>query len=107
MMAASNGWCAAPPHAPAGTIIQAPNEAGTTHPSTGWIEFDVRGVRHRRRDSVDIVYHLQRVYDVIDALDVEARARFEAIIARAGGGELMALRASKRSAYAAFRYVVA
>ena len=107
MMASFNGWCAAHPHAPAGTVIQAPNEAGTTHPSTSWIEFDVRGVRHRRRDSVDIVYHLQRVYDVIDALDVEARAGFDAIIARTGGRELMALRPSKRIAYAAFRYVVA
>ena len=107
MTASFNAWCAARPNAPAGTIVQDPQEAGTTHPSTAWIEFDVRGVRHRRRDSVDIVYHLQRVFEVVDALHANARARFDDIVKRAGGTELMAMRLSRRIAYSAFRYELA
>lgn len=102
-----NSWCDAQPDRDAGSVIQDPAEPGTTHPSLGWIEFDVRGVHHRRRDSVDIVYHLQRVFDVVDALDDKTRSRFAALVKQAGGSALMSNRPSRRIAYADFRYVLA
>lgn len=75
--------------------------------STGWIEFEVRGVRHRRRGSVDIDYQLQRVFDVVDARSPVHRERFDELIDQTNSGALMALRPARRIAYKDFRYVLA
>jgi hypothetical protein len=106
MIESYNTWCEASPDAAAGTVIQDPDEAGTTHPSLGWIEFCARGVKHRRRDSVDIVYHLQRVFDVVDALATRARGRFDELVDRAGGTQLMSMRPYRRIAYRDFKYIM-
>jgi len=102
-----NRWCDGRPDAANGTLVQDPEEAGTTHPSLGWFEFECRGVRHRRRDSVDIVHHLQRVFDVVDSLEGPARTRWDALIARTGGEALMNTRLGRRLACENYRYVLA
>jgi hypothetical protein len=107
MINSYNRWCDTQPGTARGTRIQDPKEPGTSHPSLGWIEFDFRSVRHRRRDSVDMVYHLQRVLDVADALKGSDRAAFEALIHRTGGETLLSSRPSRRIAYDQYAYVLA
>lgn len=89
-----------------GTVIQDPDEPGTTHPSLGWIEFTTRGVKHRRGDSVDVVYHLQRVIDVVEALPANARQRFDELIESTGGAALVSRRPLRRIAYRDLKYVL-
>jgi hypothetical protein len=43
---------------------------------------------------------------VVDALDKESRKRFDAIIAQAGGAELMGSRLRRRIGHENFRYVL-
>lgn len=106
MIDSYNAWCDANAGAAAGTLIQDPEEPGTTHPSLGWIEFQARGVMHRRRDSVDTVHHLQRVFDVVDALSARERKYFEALVDEAGGTALMTRRPTRRIEYQTFRYTL-
>jgi glutathione S-transferase len=107
MVQSYNRWCDERQDGESGTPVQDPEEAGTTHPSLGWFEFECRGVRHRRRDSIDIVYHLQRVFDVVDKLEGAARERWDALIAQTGGSALMDTRPARRIAYENYRYVLA
>lgn len=107
MVQSYDRWCDDRRDAGGGTLVQDPEEAGTSHPSLGWFEFECRGVRHRRRDSVDIVYHLQRVFDVVDKLDSSARTRWDALVTRTGGRALMDTRPARRIAYENYRYVLA
>ena len=107
MVESYNRWCQAHPDAERGDPIQDPNEAATTHPSLDWFEFEHRGIRNRRRDSVDVVYHLQRVFDVVDGLRSSDRERFEQLIGKLEGASLMATRPIRRLAYVGYRYVVA
>ena len=94
------------PSAVPGTLIQDPNEPATIHPSLGWSEFTARGVKHCRRDSVAVVYHLQRVIDVVEALPANARQRFDESIESTGGAALLSRRPLRRIAYRDFKYVL-
>ncbi len=85
-----NAWNEVDPGLPSGTIIQSDPGAGTAHPSLDWFEFELRGVRVRRRDHVDAVYHFQRVLDVLAGLDEEGHTRFDRVVSRNGGEELLA-----------------
>lgn len=107
MIGSYNQWCETHSDAAPGTLVQDPNEAGTSHPSLSWFEFEHRGVRNRRRDSVDIVYHLQRVFDVLDRLQGPAGSQLEELVTKLGGDRLMATRPRRRIAYEHYRYVFA
>lgn len=107
MIESYNRWCGTQPKIATGMLIQDPEEHGTAHPSLGWIEFDCRNVRHRRRDSVDIVYHLQRVFDVVGRLEGKHRSVYEALIRQTRGEALMGARLARRIAYDHYDYVLA
>lgn len=107
MVESYDNWGATQANDASGARIQDPQEPGTTHPSLGWIEFECRGVRHRRRDSIDIVYHLQRVFDVVDQLEGTARQAYEALLKETGGEALMAVRPARRIDYDCYHYVLA
>jgi glutathione S-transferase len=107
MIESYNRWCNAQPKILSGKRIQDPEEPGTAHPSLDWIEFECRNVRHRRRDSVDVVYHLQRVFDVVDSLKGRDRDAYQTLIVRTHGQALMGSRLAHRIAYDHYDYVLA
>jgi glutathione S-transferase len=106
MIASYNAWIEAHPELPSGAVIQSDREAPTAHPSLGWFDFELRGVRIHRRDYVDAVYHFQRVLDVVAGLDGEGRARFGETVDRAGGKELLAARLVRRIKSENYRFVL-
>jgi hypothetical protein len=106
MIANYDGWNEANPELPSGTVIQSDPDAPTAHPSLDWFDFELRGVRVRRRDYVDAVYHFQRVLDVVDALDGEGRTQVDEIVNRTGGKELLAARPVRRIKSENYRFVL-
>lgn len=107
MIESYNSWCETQPGDAHSARIQDPNEPRTAHPTLGWIEFECRNVRHRRRDSVSVLYHLQRVLDVADVLEGKDRAAYRALLRRTGGEALLSSRLSRRIAYEEYAYVLA
>jgi hypothetical protein len=105
-VASYNAWIETHPGLPSGTVIQNDPDALTAHPSLGWFDFELRGVRIHRRDYVDAVYHFQRVLDVVAGLDEEGRQRFEEIVDRAGGRELLSARPARRIKSENYRFVL-
>jgi hypothetical protein len=101
-----NAWNEANPGFPAGTVIQSDPDAASAHPSLDWFECELRGVRIRRRDYVDVVYHFQRVLDVVAGLDGEGRAKVDEIVSRTGGKELLAVRPVRRIRSENYRFVL-
>ena len=106
MIASYNAWIEANPALPSGAVIQDDQDAPTAHPSLGWFDFELRGVRIHRRDYVDAVYHFQRVLDVVAGLDGEGRERLGRIVGRAGGKELLAARLARRIKTENYRFVL-
>jgi glutathione S-transferase len=106
MIANYNAWIEAHPELPSGAFIQSDEGAPTAHPSLGWFDFELRGVRIHRRDHVDAVYHFQRVLDVVDGLDGQGRERFGHVVERAGGRELMSARLARRIRSEHYRFVL-
>jgi len=106
MIANYNAWNEVNPGLPSGTVIQSDPDAATAHPSLDWFEYEMRGVRIRRRDYVDVVYHFQRVLDVVAGLDGEGRARVDEIVSRTGGKELLAARPARRIKSENYRFVL-
>jgi hypothetical protein len=106
MIADYNAWIEANPGLPSGAVIQHDQDAPTAHPSLGWFDFELRGVRIHRRDYVDAVYHFQRVLDVVAGLGGEGRERFGKIVDRTGGTELLAARLARRIKTENYRFVL-
>ncbi len=106
MISTYNAWNEDNPGLPSRTIIQRDPAAATAHPSLGWFDFELRGVRIHRRDFVDHVYHFQRVLDVVAGLDGEGRVRFDETVSRTGGRELLAARPVRRLRSENYRFVL-
>lgn len=106
MIASYNAWVEAHPALPSGAVVGNDRHAPTAHPSLGWFDFELRGVSVHRRDYVDVVYHFQRVLDVVARLDGEARKKFGETVDRAGGGGLLATRPARRIKSENYRFVL-
>ena len=106
MIANYNAWVEAHPDLPSGAVIQGDEDPPTAHPSVGWFDFALRGVRIRKRDCVDAVYHFQRVLDVVAGLDAAGRERVDQIVNRTGGRELLAARPARRLKSENYRFVL-
>ena len=106
MISTYNKWNEANPGLPSGTIIQSDPDAATAHPSIDWFEFELRGVPIRRLDFVDLVYHFQRVLDVVAGLNKEGRARLEETVNRCGGDELLAAHPVRRIRSENYKFVL-
>jgi hypothetical protein len=105
MIANYNAWVEAHPDLPSGAAIQGDQDTPTAHPSVGWFDFELRGVRIHRRDYVDAVYHFQRVVDVVAGLDAEGREKVDEIVDRTGGRELLAARLARRIRSENYKFV--
>ena len=103
-----NDWVAAHPDLPAGTFIQADPEAPSgAHPHLGPMSFEQRGTTFHRQAFADAPYHFQRVMEVVDGLDGNGRAKFDALIKSVGGEEMMSMKLSRPIKYELYRYLLA
>lgn len=97
MLDTFNAWVEKYPDLPSGTVIQEdPDAPGGAHPSIGQYTFTMRGAEFTSEAFANVVYHFQRVLDVIDTLDDEGKARFDALMERTGGTSLMAAKLNRR-----------
>ena len=107
MLASYNAWVDAHPDLPAGTIVHNNPDQPVAHPPLGQYEYELRGVRIQRVEFIDAVYHFQRVLDVIESLESDARSRFDALVRQTGGSELMGMHPARRLASEYYRFVLA
>jgi glutathione S-transferase len=89
-----NDWVRRNPSLPAGHLVSASGER-QVHPTIGGIEYAWRGVQVRRASAPHGLWHFDKAADHARALVGDARARFEQIIRRAGGEQVMALRLAR------------
>ena len=106
LLGSYNAWINAHSDLPTGSIIPNDSNVLVGHPSLGHYEFELRGVRFRRIEFVDAVYHFQRVLDVIADLEPTARSRFDALIEQTGGSTLMSMQPARRLAREYYRLVL-
>lgn len=109
MVETFNAWATREPQPAAGTLVQTtdPEVSGGAHPHIGAFEFNLRGTTIRTQAFGNVVYHFQRVLDVIAALDADGRADVDALLARTGGGELMSTGIERRIQSAHYRLLLA
>ncbi|MCY4386826.1 MAG: glutathione S-transferase C-terminal domain-containing protein [Desulfurellaceae bacterium] len=97
MVETFNAWANRDPQPVSGTLVQAdPEGTGGAHPNLGAFEFNLRGTIIKTQAFANVVYHFQRVLDVVASLDQSGRTKFEALVAQTGGSELMATRIERR-----------
>ena len=85
-----NRWLAGLADPAPGTIVS--HDGGrSVHPHVGRIEYPWRGVTMRRGSHPHSLWHFARAQAAAAALEGEARARLDALLARTGGAEVMAL----------------
>ena len=106
MISTYNAWIEANPQLATGTAIQGDPDAAGAHPILGSFRYELKGVQFHRKVFSDALYHFQRVLDVVAGLDGEGRARFDEIVNRAGGGELLAARLARRIKSENYRFVL-
>jgi glutathione S-transferase len=97
MLDSFNAWVESEPGRVSGSAVQTETEeTGGAHPFLGKFEFDLRGVRIHSQAFSNVVYHFQRVLDVIADLDDRGRADFDALMSRTGGDSLMSTKLARR-----------
>lgn len=69
-------------------------------------EYEIRGVRFQRVEFIDAMYHFQHVLDVIESLDKNSQRRFDDLVQRTGGSELMAMGPARRLKSEYYRFVL-
>ena len=106
MLASYNVWAEANTNLPAGTIVHNNPDQPVAHPPLGQYEYEIRGIPFQRVEFIDAVYHFQRVLDVIESLDSDGRRRFDDLVQRTGGSELMAMRPARRLKSEYYRFVL-
>lgn len=89
-----NDWVARNPDLPAGHMVSAGGER-KVHPTLGAIEYEWRGCKVRRASAPQTLWHFERVAALARALEGEARQRFDALLERTGGAEVMATRLAR------------
>ncbi|HQR24350.1 MAG TPA: glutathione S-transferase family protein [Steroidobacteraceae bacterium] len=86
-----NAWVAADPSMPAGRLVSASGER-KIHPSLGPIEFTWRGCRIHRASAPHGLWHFDRATAHARSLTGDARRRFDDLVRRTGGEQVMAIR---------------
>ncbi len=97
-----NAWVKSQPSLTAGHLVSA-DGTRKIHPSIGMIEYPWRGGTMRRASTPHGLWHFNKTADYARGLGGEARTRFNALLARTGGTEAMAItlaRPMKRQDYA-------
>ena len=97
MLNTFNAWDAIDPERPSGTLIQTDPEAPIgAHPQLGDFDFELHGVTVHSQAFSNVVYHFQRVQDVISSLDEQGKPNVSALLAKTGGESLMATQLARR-----------
>ena len=85
-----NAWIAANPELPAGALVSESGERAL-HPSLGEISYRWRGVTMKRSCAPQTLWHFDRAAALARALESDARRRWDALLARTGGDQVMDL----------------
>lgn len=86
-----NAWLAANPALPAGRIVSHDGQR-SVHPVLGMIEYPWRGVTVQRGSMPHGLWHFEQAASEAGALTGPARATFEALTERLGGGDMMQIK---------------
>jgi len=96
-----NAWVAGDPSLPAGHPVSAGGER-KVHPTLGFIDYPWRGCSVRRASAPHGLWHFDKAAAFARALSGEPRRRFDALVQRCGGQQVMAIelaRPMKREDY--------
>ena len=97
MLDVFNKWVEDDPSRPVGTLIQTDPDAPIgAHPRIGDYDFKLRGICIHSQAFSNVVYHFQRVLDVIAALSNDGKIRFDSLMKNVGGDSLMSTKLSRR-----------
>ncbi len=97
MLDTFNAWVESEPERPAGSLLQADPEAPVgAHPHLGEFDFVLRGVQIHSQAFSNVVYHFQRVLDVVAELDENGAADFNSLMTRTGGDGLLSTKLARR-----------
>ena len=97
MLDVFNKWVEDDPSRPVGTLIQTDPDAPIgAHPRIGDYDFKLRGICIHSQAFSNVVYHFQRVLDVIAALNNDGKIRFDSLMKNVGGDSLMSTKLSRR-----------
>jgi hypothetical protein len=88
---AYDAWIESNPAMPPGTMVSASGER-KVHPSIGPMEYEWRGCTIRRSTSPHGLWHFDKAAAYARALSGEAKSRFDALVRRTGGNDVMAIR---------------
>ena len=92
-----DAWATRDPRPGPGTLVKAdPEGTGGAHPNLGEFEFNLRGTTVKTQAFANVVRHFQRLLDVVASLDDADRTKFEALMARTGGTDLMSTKMERR-----------
>lgn len=87
-------WVAANPDLPAGQLVSAADERAV-HPSLGPVSFEWRGITMNRDCYPQALWHFERAAACARELQGDALQRWQALLARTGGNEVMALKLAR------------
>jgi hypothetical protein len=108
MLDTYNRWVETDPDRPAGTLIQTDSQAPIgAHPCIGDFDFHLRGTCIHSQAFSNVVYHFQRVLDVVADLDGDGKAGFESVMENVGGASLMSTRLAHRINSEHYRFLLA
>ncbi len=89
-----NEWLRTHPQLPTGHLVSASGER-KVHPTLGPIEYAWRGRTLQRASSPQTLWHFDRAATAARALTGGARARLDALLARTGGEQVMAIQLAR------------
>lgn len=103
-----NAWATKHAALPAGSPVQIdPQARPGAHPLLGPFDFELRGTAVHSVAFANVVYHFQRVLDVVEALDGEGRRHFDALMSRTGGSDLLSAKLIRRIKSEHYRFLLA
>jgi glutathione S-transferase len=85
-----NAWVASNPSLPAGHMVSASGER-KVHPTLGFIDYRWRGCTVHRASAPHGLWHFDKAASYARALSGEPRKRFDALVRRTGGEQVLAI----------------
>ncbi|MEM7543038.1 MAG: glutathione S-transferase family protein [Pseudomonadota bacterium] len=97
MLETFNRWIESDPKPSSGDLAQRDQNAPVgAHPQLGAFDFELQGTVIHSQAFANVVYHFQRILEVIDGFEDSGKERFDALMARHGGTALMSTRLKGR-----------
>ncbi|MGR8949182.1 MAG: glutathione S-transferase family protein [Gammaproteobacteria bacterium] len=103
-----NDWAERNPSLPSGAPVQTdPQAPPGAHPQLGAFDFELRGVTVHSQAYSNVVYHFQRVLDVVESLDSAGRQKFDTLMLEVGGTELISSQLTRRIKSENYQFLLA